>query len=101
MILKGCLYILNFLHDVSTEIETFTKKMELASTIWEAFKTLGIGVWGRRGQGEKVFPSQKDYQRATRDSLKYGIYFSQAVNHITAAIHLEHSFGKKDFLSAF
>lgn len=51
MILKGCLYILNFLHDVSIETETFTNKMELASTIWEAFKTLGYSsVWGGRGK---------------------------------------------------
>lgn len=82
----------------STEIETFPIKMEIASTIQVAFKTSGystvlVCVW--------VFSSPKDYQMAARDSSRCRIYISRAVSHITAAIHLEHSFGRKDFLSAF
>lgn len=39
--LKGCFYICSFLHDVSTEIETFPNKMEIVLTIQLAFKILG------------------------------------------------------------
>lgn len=40
--LKGCFYICSFLHDVSTERETFPNKMEIVLTIQLAFKILAI-----------------------------------------------------------
>jgi len=88
---RGCLHILSFLHDVSTEIEVFPNKMKITPTIQLAFKTLGyrtvlVCVW--------VFSSPKYYKMAATDSSRYKI-FSQA------AIHLEYSFGRKEFLSDF
>lgn len=72
--------------------------MKIAATIQLAFKSLGYSTVFVRFW---VFSFPEDYHMAARDSSKYKIYFSQAVNHVTAAIHLEHSFGTKDFLSAF
>lgn len=95
---KGSLYILSFLNYVSTKIETFPNEMERASTIQFAFKGLSyttvlLYVW--------VLSSPKDYEMAARGSSRYGVYLSQAVNHVAAANRLKHLFGKKGALSIF